>query len=120
MAKLDRERDQPEDSATPANAPEKIITVKERRRADPVTEDKPAESSKDNAPAAEVIDAEWVEARDGKTAPTPPASRAGVDAARIHIASEKPSDFSFLSYVLLFFGAALLSALVMLAVMEQV
>jgi hypothetical protein len=119
MAKVNMKRDRHEESGAPANTPEKTVHVMEPRTAASVQRDEPTpEIGHESASAPEVIDADWVETENA--ASTPPASEAGAGSAGPRTARERSAEFSFVNYVLLFFSAALLSALVMLAVMGQV
>lgn len=110
-------RDRHEEAETHPN-PEKTVHIVEPRPA----REKSVEHLAEDPSPPEVIDAEWVEMSAPATSASAsmPESSVEAGAPRSRKARAESSEFSFVNYVLLFFSAALLSALVMLAVLGQI
>jgi hypothetical protein len=125
MAKVNMKRGR--ESGTPSAAPETTVHIIEPRTANPVKRDQstPLQAGTESASSPEVIDADYNDTSTDsadfrhRNASGSPRSDAEAGSTPLRTVRQRPLEFSFVNYVLLFFGAALLSALVMLAVLGQ-
>lgn len=125
MAKVNIRRDRHEEAETHSTSEENVHIMEPRPPASAKRDRPAAEVPPEGSSPPEIIDADWVEM--GESGASTPAASVSVPEGNAEASAVPPrgtrensSEFSFVNYVLLFFSAALLSALVMLAVLGQI